>query len=53
MADAPTSPNAPNPKKATVRIGMPPKPDSKQTIKISMPGSGGGAAGRRRRRDED
>jgi hypothetical protein len=24
-------------KKATVRIGLPPKPDSKQTIRISMP----------------
>jgi hypothetical protein len=43
-AGTPTSPGAPGPKKATVRIGMPPKPDSKQTIKISMPGSGGASA---------
>ena len=46
------APGAPGPKKATVYIGMPPKSDSKQTIKISRPSSGGGAALPQATRDE-
>mgnify|MGYP003317284547 CR=1 FL=1 len=38
-----TAPAAPSQKKATVRIGVPQKPDAKQTIKIDMPATGGGA----------